>query len=579
MRRIVNPRQNSLFDPYGTVLTEATRRRLLDDWPGVFRHVILELMPVEVLAGHFSPRMGRPTRELYSMAGLILLMECMNWTKQQAVDAYSFHLEVQYALNLEPVAQDLSKRTLERYLVHFEQEALAQQVLRDVTDRLVTVLGTRIDQQRLDSTHLFSDMACLGRTRLMGVAIKRFLTQVKRHDPPAYGRLDEMLRQRYAPSTHRLFAEVGKAAGGCRLLRQQVAEDMHALIRRFAECPEHAQRTSYQALERVFHEQCDVQEERVQVKAKTGSEVMQNPSDPDASYDGHKGPGYQVQLSETCDPENQQQLIVGVLPQTAAETDAASLEPMLEILEAEDCLPEAMLVDTQYTSDENVQRAQANGVELVGPAAGAQPHQAAEDLCIDDFVIDEHTEQVLRCPDGHEPTRSVHNPATGKTRTTLPAEACDRCAYRDQCPVRPGRDGYELVHTAKQRRSAARRREQATEVFAQRYRRRNGIEGTNSGLKRRTGLGRLRVRGRPRVFLAVYLKVAGWNLLRASVCTAMRRYVHARAHMALCALCRWLAGIANAGRRLVTALRMPISILRRPSPHGATRATAAQSNF
>ena len=188
MRRIVDPRQTCLFDRYAPVLTEATRRRLLDGWPGVFRHVILELMPVKGLAGHFSARMGRPTQELYSMAGLILLSECMDWTKQQAVDAYSFHLEVHYALNLEPVAQELSKRTLERYLVHFEQDDLARQVLRDVTDRLVTVLGTKLDQQRLDSTHLFSDMACLGRTRLMGVAIKRFLTQVKRHDPTAYGR-------------------------------------------------------------------------------------------------------------------------------------------------------------------------------------------------------------------------------------------------------------------------------------------------------------------------------------------------------------------------------------------------------
>ena len=32
------------------VLTEKTRRRLLDGWPGVFRHVILELMPVEAMA-------------------------------------------------------------------------------------------------------------------------------------------------------------------------------------------------------------------------------------------------------------------------------------------------------------------------------------------------------------------------------------------------------------------------------------------------------------------------------------------------------------------------------------------------
>jgi len=101
MQTIVNPQQTRLFDPFDSVLTERTRKRLLDGWSGVFRHVILELMPVDAIAGRFDPRMGRPTKELYSMAGLILIMEFRNWTKEEALDAYRFHLDIQYALNLE----------------------------------------------------------------------------------------------------------------------------------------------------------------------------------------------------------------------------------------------------------------------------------------------------------------------------------------------------------------------------------------------------------------------------------------------------------------------------------------------
>jgi hypothetical protein len=52
MQRIVDPRQSCLFDPYASVLTETTRRRLLDGWAGVFRPVILELMPVNALRGN-----------------------------------------------------------------------------------------------------------------------------------------------------------------------------------------------------------------------------------------------------------------------------------------------------------------------------------------------------------------------------------------------------------------------------------------------------------------------------------------------------------------------------------------------
>jgi len=94
MHRIVNPQQTRLFDPFDRVLTEKTRKRLLDGWPGVFRHTILELMPVDAVSEHFEPAMGRPTKELYSIAGLLLIQEFMDWTKDQALDAYSFKANI-----------------------------------------------------------------------------------------------------------------------------------------------------------------------------------------------------------------------------------------------------------------------------------------------------------------------------------------------------------------------------------------------------------------------------------------------------------------------------------------------------
>lgn len=534
MQRIVNPKQTRLFDPFDSVLTERTRKRLLDGWAGVFRHVILELMPVETISGHFDPAMGRPTKELYSMAGLLLIREFMDWTRQEALDAYSFRMDIHYALNLEPVTHDLSMRTLERYMDLFEKDELARAIMSEVTVELVDLLELNIDRQRLDSTHVFSDMASFGRTRLMGVAIKRFLTQLKRHDPPAYERLDEPLRLRYAPGVNQLFGDTGKDSESRRLLRQQVAEDMYVLIRRFADVAEHRGRDTYKCMERIFYEQCDVHEEKVCVKNKTGGDVMQNPSDPGATYDGHKGPGYQVQLSETCHPDNEVQLITYALPQTAVEADSTATSEVLDNLEESGLLPAEMLVDTHYGSDENVQKAASRGVELVGPTPpGSGGPQDPDKLNIDDFNVDEATEEVLCCPAGHPPESSVHDKQTGKTRTIMPESACGRCDYVNECPIRKGRDGYYLDHTAKERRLAGRRREEATEVFRERYRLRGGIEGTNSGLKRRTGLGRLRVRGQPRVFGSILLKVAGWNILRVAVCAKMREIVYARAHAAV----------------------------------------------
>ena len=72
MRKLIDPRQTRLFDPFDSVLTPQTRTHLLESWPGVFRHVLLELMPVGALSEHFDPVMGRPSKELYAMAGLNL---------------------------------------------------------------------------------------------------------------------------------------------------------------------------------------------------------------------------------------------------------------------------------------------------------------------------------------------------------------------------------------------------------------------------------------------------------------------------------------------------------------------------
>jgi len=537
MHRIVNPQQTRLFDPFDSVLTEKTRKRLLDGWAGVFRHIILELMPVETISGHFDPAMGRPTKELYSMAGLLLLMEFMDWTKQDGLDAYSFRMDIHYALNLEPVTHDISMRTLERYIDLFEKDELAKTIMSQVTVRLVDILEIKIDKQRLDSTHVFSDMASFGRTRLMGVAIKRFLTQLKRHSRKDYNALDEVFRQRYAPGVNQLFADTKKDSESRRLLRQQVAEDMYLLLHVFADRPEHVRKDTYKALERIFYEQCDVREEKVCVKAKTGGDVMQNPSDPDATYDGHKGPGYQVQIAETCNPENDVQIITCALPQTAVESDTAAAGEVLDTLDESGLLPRELFADTHYCSDENIQDAAARGVELVGPVpCGSLIDKDVDHLNIDDFDVDEQTEEVVCCPAGHKPVSSVSDRKVGKTKTVMPLSACSQCEFVDECPVERCRDGYCLHHTAKKRRLAGRRREENTQAFRERYRIRGGIEGTNSGLKRRTGLGRLRVRGSPRVFHAIYLKITGWNILRASACAKIRELVYERANVAVLSL-------------------------------------------
>jgi len=53
------------------------------------RHALLEVLPVEALAGHRYETLGYPTKKLYSVTGLSFLMEFHDWTRAQTADAHT----------------------------------------------------------------------------------------------------------------------------------------------------------------------------------------------------------------------------------------------------------------------------------------------------------------------------------------------------------------------------------------------------------------------------------------------------------------------------------------------------------
>ena len=88
MRNIVKPEslsQNGLFDTekfgwWHTQLAPEAFRRLSNGMEGVFRASILKLMPAVEIGEAFDPQIGRPTKELHAMCGLLLLGEYRNWS-------------------------------------------------------------------------------------------------------------------------------------------------------------------------------------------------------------------------------------------------------------------------------------------------------------------------------------------------------------------------------------------------------------------------------------------------------------------------------------------------------------------
>ena len=480
-------------------------------------------MPVDKIGKQLSDNEGRPTVELHAIIGLLLIRDFQGWTVPETHEALLFRADIQYALNLEP-GIEITQRTIERYIARVQKdESISEEVFTRVTDTLLRSMEVKVKKQRLDSTHVLSDMSNMGRARMIGVALRRFFNNLEKQDASLLERFsDELLKRYRKPSDSQVFGDV-RSTEQRRVALHQAAEDLHTVLTKLADTQPVCEWTTYQQLQLIFSQQCELREEFIEVRKQTGGNVIQNVSDPDATYCGNKGPGYQVQISETFNEEGQPNLITSAKVETAVESDADAVEPILEDLKDRDLLPEELLADAGYGSDKNVQLAAEEDVSLVAPVPGGKKHDADE-VGYDQFQLNEDNE-VVTCPAGHAPKSTTYNAKTEQVWAQMDAEVCNACPLVAACRVQKnktdkkdgvaGKANGRVQFRIDAPRAAARRRHEQTDEFRSTYRWRSGIEATNGTLKRQMGLGRLRVRGFPAVKTSILLKLAGWNLLRA----------------------------------------------------------------
>ena len=503
--------QNRLIERIDEILHPKNKARLDEDWPGVFRNSFLQMMPVEDLGKRFSRDLGRPTKEHYSVCGLILLKDYYGWTNQEAVDQYLYNLKIHYALMIEPDNLEFSLRSFERYLKIFRKSELAQKLMGNVTRKIIAELNIKIDKQRLDSSHVFSNMADWSRSMLLFKTTKRFLIQVKRHESKLYYELDEELRKLYeAPGKwiYEAKIRVRNVRYGKQVCsnKEQIGWDMLRLIERFENHPKLSGINTFKDMVRVFNEQCEIEDGKVKIRKHPGGSAMVNPSDPDASID-NKGVGYQVQVSQTCNPDNPVQIITAAQAQTASESDQNAVNPMLEKMEENNAKPEELLADSGYGSDENVINAAKKEVELLAPTTGKTEGRLGLEEC--EFDDDN---RIIKCPRGKKP---LHKKFDGqKGRAVFFSKTCKDCPKFKQCIASKQGNNYAITYEVKSLRLRDRRLYEKTDEFKDSYRPRGGIEALFGNLKQNTPLRRLGVRGKEAVHNAIYSIMTMHNIMQ-----------------------------------------------------------------
>jgi hypothetical protein len=557
--------QSSLFTS-SVFLPEDKRERLERDWPGEFRRSVLPLIDEELFRDLYCADNGRPNKPVQTIVGLLILKEIEDLTDMQALYRLDFDLGWHVALDLEPGETHCCQKTLHNFRARLMADDRARVLFVDVVAKILLVLGIDTSKQRLDSTHVISNIARLSRLRLFCETARKFLKELKRTSKRKYRAVPESLRARYVKDDGEDSSYDDARSSEAKRRIAVCARDVWRLVDRFRGDKRVTKLESYGLLERLLAEQCEIVKKPqapvegdadagegaapivVKEAKNVGSDSMQSPHDADLTYSGHKGKGCEVQIAETMDNGDKPEIITYSEVTRSCDSDEHATVPAVDDLAGREMQPDELLADTNYGSTANVIELERRGTELVAPVAGREvaaeekseavdtrkaadgrtdavrnsnPERAAprpddnREIDKGEFEIDVRGERRARCPAGQEAVEEQCDAGTGGVRLVFRASACATCPLADRCPAKRRKDGTRVLKTTLHEAVLARRRRyQRTPEFRRRYARRAGIEGTNSELKRVHGLGRLRVRGLKRVRLAVRLKTLACNVKR-----------------------------------------------------------------
>jgi len=523
------------FGSLNVLLTPEKIARLeKNHWAGSFRRKALPVLLAneQTFRPLFCEDNGRPNKPVAATLGVLILKETFDLTDEAALDNFEFNASWQYALNVDPEEAHLCQKTLHNFRVKMsaaeEEDTLTYSALFDeIVRAIIQDRGLKVGRQRLDSTHIRSNMAVLTRLGLFTHTITAFLKKLNKQHPRLSAALPQGIVQRYL-EREGYFADSPSSDSRRRL--SQCAADVWRLVDRFRGHRSVKGMPSYLRLQRLLEEQCIIEDEDPTDPDGDGPEGVpvrpKNPkvekipptslqgSDDDATY-GHKGKGYQAQVAETCAPENPMQVVTHVSMEGAHQSDQHAPPRVLDDLEQKDCKPDVLLADTNYGRGQNIVDAAERGVDLISPSCGPKPEADEGDFILDDFMFSPDGQRIEHCPMGQEP---VEQGACGKDRryARMDAKRCGRCSWKGECPAR--RSDRATIVTLRWSPSggatSARRFRERTKEFKDVYRLRSGIEATNSEYKRPYGGGRLRVRGSPAVARTVKFKFMALNIRR-----------------------------------------------------------------
>lgn len=509
-------------------LTEKQRQRLEESWAGAFRHEVFVRLDESPFGALYSDTASRPNIPVNVLVGLETLKAGNGWSDEDMHDAFSFDVQVRYALGYENLGEgEFDLRTVynfrQRLSDHMQTQGqnLMERCFTQVTDEQLAAFQLKTGQLRMDSTQIASNIRQLCRLQLLVEVLQRVQRMLTPADQARYaeafapyvkGHASQYVYRIKGEQTAPHLQRIGE-------LMQRLVEELRAT---------YADESVYQVLARVFGEQFRLDADTV--TPLPGTEIsansLQSPDDLEATYRQKANQSYQgyvANVTETCAPENPFQLIVQV--QTASNTteDAALLVEALPELKTRTGV-EMLYNDAAFCSPAADEALREHHVEQVPTdLRGKSPNP--ERLGLADFAIQcdaEANPTQLTCPQQQAVPVSVGRKPQRYVARFDPA-VCQPCTLQARCPIRSlPSEPLRSLRFSQAQLDVARRRQRSVAYRQMDKNLRAAVESTIGALKRPFAEDQLPVRGRFRMGMMIVGSALMVNVRR------MQRYLVAK---------------------------------------------------
>jgi len=486
-------------------LPAGQRQMLEESWAGSFRWEVFARLDEKPFAVLYSAQASRPNVPVNVLVGLEVLKAGFGWTDEELYQKFLFDLQVRYALGYEQLGDGhFAIRTLygfRRRLSKQMQETgenLLKAAFTQVTDEQVEAVAVRTDKLRMDSTQIASHMRQFSRLHLLVEVLQRVERMLSSQDQQHY----TSLLAPYVESKASLYVY--------RLKNDDYPDHLDAigavmaqLVTELAQIYQHE--PVYQMLVRVFDEHFVWRDDEQRPKEPTelSARSLQAPDDVEATFrrkQGEEHRGYVTNITETCHPDNDVQLIVDVQTAPNATDDGELLQ---------DAVPELVErteVDTLYTdggyngpaTDDVLIEHEITHVQSA--IRGGKPNP--DTLSLVDFLLETDAAgapTAATCPQGQ---RFAIEPGRASERFIGRPDAatCSTCPLLDICPVRPQKETQApALYLQRRNVQVAQKRQALQHRSAAEGNLRAAVEATVRSVKHPFRHGKLLVRGQFRV--------------------------------------------------------------------------------